>query len=312
MSRLLLLAVAGTSLSLLPGCFTGVESTKRIALNRKEIRHSEPTAEEKFIAEVKSLPLSQWKEGKRFYVSDPKFSLLLIQRSLPADTALHPRRGDVLTFTGTVPEQRPDGSVTTAIGLRGRGVEYLYDTGLTPEIAGMDFNSFDIQTLIDLDALEMTAKKLTGNTYWTRTDLWYDDADNVLRGNKYVAVKVDSVSPGSMIFPVRINFTDHRGVHAHYYMSLEGSPGASSRRFHQLFALDDVKKRYPKIEADVWELIQQGKVRVGMTKEECRLSFGPPKDSDSGRSYSSTLDVWIYDGGRYLKFEDGLLVNFRQ
>lgn len=296
---------------LLTGCFTGVESTQRIKLDKKSLRETRESEEEKYFSEVKGIKLADWKEGKRFYVTDPKLSLMLIHRSVPTDSMLIPRRGDILSYKGVCEESHPDGSTSTAITLSGHGHEYLYDTGQSPEESLRAFTSFDMQTLVDMDALEKAASMLEGKTFWTRSILWYDDDDNDLLGHKFVAVKIDSVTPGTMVFPLKVYFTDSRGVHAHYYMSAEGSPGASSRRFHHLFALDDVKKQYPKIEAEVWELICEGKVRAGMTKDECRLSLGRPKDSDSGRSYSSTLDVWTYDGGRYLRFVDGLLTDFR-
>ena len=47
----------------------------------------------------------------------------------------------------------------------------------------------------------------------------------------------------------------------------------------------------------VWEMICAGKVREGMTKEECRLSLGNPDDVDSGHDWNSTLDIWRYENG---------------
>ena len=58
--------------------------------------------------------------------------------------------------------------------------------------------------------------------------------------------------------------------------------------------------------------IENGQIRNGMTKEECRLSLGSPKEVNKGHNYSSTLELWQYTDGVYLQFQDGLLVNFRQ
>ena len=50
---------------------------------------------------------------------------------------------------------------------------------------------------------------------------------------------------------------------------------------------------------------------LGMTKEECKLSLGNPTDVNSGHDWNSTIDFWQYPNGSYLRFQDGLLVSFR-
>ncbi|MDE6400707.1 MAG: hypothetical protein K2L68_07600, partial [Muribaculaceae bacterium] len=66
------------------------------------------------------------------------------------------------------------------------------------------------------------------------------------------------------------------------------------------------------IEDDVWQLICSSKVRTGMTKDECRLALGNPKEVDSGHDYTQTLDLWHYSDGAVLWFEDGILTRFRK
>ena len=80
----------------------------------------------------------------------------------------------------------------------------------------------------------------------------------------------------------------------------------------ELFLLADPKGKYPHISNENWALIQQGKVGTGMTKEECKLSIGNPDDLQSGHSRSQTMDIWQYNDGTFLMFEDGLLTRFRQ
>jgi hypothetical protein len=48
-----------------------------------------------------------------------------------------------------------------------------------------------------------------------------------------------------------------------------------------------------------------------MTKEECRLSLGNPAEVDTGHDYSQTLDLWKYNDGTTLWFEDGILTRIR-
>ena len=87
--------------------------------------------------------------------------------------------------------------------------------------------------------------------------------------------------------------------------------GVESRTFPSLVSIYDPKLKYPQITAETWKLIQEGKVALGMTKEECKLSLGNPSEADSGHDWNNTIDVWSYPDGTCLHFQDGLLVNFR-
>jgi hypothetical protein len=60
------------------------------------------------------------------------------------------------------------------------------------------------------------------------------------------------------------------------------------------------------------ELIAQHRVAIGMTKEECLLAWGKPEDgvnttiNSRGRS-----EQWCYGYGRYLYFQNGVLVTIQ-
>ena len=88
------------------------------------------------------------------------------------------------------------------------------------------------------------------------------------------------------------------------------APGANdSSPSPKLYRLSAPTTSYPAISDENWALIQKGKIRLGMTKEECRLSLGNPTSTDSGHDYSSTIDIWKYEDGTFLRFQDGLLID---
>lgn len=294
------------------GCFTGVESTKTISLSRSEMRRTAPTAEDTLMSRVGAVPLSQWKRGRTFFVTDPRLSMMLVQRTVPADSADRPHRGDLLQYDGTSMEHHPDGTKTLSVALSDGDKRYLYDTGLDSLVAQDGFYSSSMEGVVDVECVHALDRLLHDRRLWTRSRLWYDQNGHPDEGRKYVPVTVSAVTPGDMVYPLRIYFTDDSGCTGCYMMSLPGASPGTSRRFQSLFTLTDPRSMHQHIEPEVWALIQAGKVRVGMTKDECRLSWGEPDDSDSGRNYTSTLDVWKYDGGRYLMFENGLLSEFRQ
>lgn len=60
------------------------------------------------------------------------------------------------------------------------------------------------------------------------------------------------------------------------------------------------------------ETYNNGTVTEDMTRDECRLSLGAPDNIDRRAGYSVLREVWSYENGRYLIFEDGLLRSYRQ
>jgi hypothetical protein len=61
----------------------------------------------------------------------------------------------------------------------------------------------------------------------------------------------------------------------------------------------------------VWDNIIHGRVALDMTRSECRLSLGAPKTVDTRPGYSGVRELWVYENGAYLVFEDGLLRDYR-
>lgn len=74
--------------------------------------------------------------------------------------------------------------------------------------------------------------------------------------------------------------------------------------FDDYFILGDYRKKYPKVRR--WEQIRQGKVSVGMTKEECKLSIGRPRDVNTTTLSSGTKEQWVYDY-KYVYFRNGVV-----
>lgn len=76
-----------------------------------------------------------------------------------------------------------------------------------------------------------------------------------------------------------------------------------------------VSYAFPKIDADKykqkfgeenWALILNGKVKVGMTKEMCELSWGKPKDINQTITEGKNSEQWVYSE-HYLYFDNGIL-----
>ena len=63
-------------------------------------------------------------------------------------------------------------------------------------------------------------------------------------------------------------------------------------------------RKYGKYNAD---LILQGRVRIGMSREMCREAWGVPDDINSSSGSWGVHEQWVYGTGSYLYFENGVL-----
>lgn len=292
-------------------CFTGIENTKKINLSREDKKNSIPTPEEKFMTNIIPMPLKNWDIGKTFYVSDNKALLVIIPTEGILPVAPDSVKGKILNFQGVESKINAAGKLTVSLVFSDNIYLYNYDTGKEFTDAMENVKSDQIPMLIDLDMVDQAAHLLKGKEFWTRSPLWYDSNGERIEGRRFTPVTIVDVKPGDMVFPLKLEIKDDHNQVAYMMMNF-GNEDNESRTFSNLFSFSNIRKHYPGIDDDTWRLITQGKVKLGMTKEECRLSLGNPSDLNSGHDYSQTLDIWSYENGRVLWFEDGRLVRIRQ
>lgn len=70
---------------------------------------------------------------------------------------------------------------------------------------------------------------------------------------------------------------------------------------------DEYKNKFG---TEKFNLILQGEVKIGMTKEMCKLSWGEPKDINSTISSGKKSEQWVYDEN-YLYFDNGFLTTIQ-
>lgn len=295
----------------LSSCFTGIESTKKINLSREDKKLAQPSPEERFMQQIASSPLKDWEEGKSFIMADNKALLVIVPQSglvpFPPDSV----KGKNIEFVGVESKINMAGDIIVALIFSDGVYNYEYDTGREFNEAMENLKSDQIPMLIDEDMVVQARKLLLNRKVWTKSPLWYDETGQRIEGKRFVEVEIIEVNPGDMVFPLQLKIKTPKDETAFVYMNF-GSEDNESRAFSNIFSFTDVRKHYPNIEPEIWELISSGKVKEGMTKEECKLALGNPSDLSSGHDYSQTLDIWSYDNGKVLWFEDGRLVKIRQ
>lgn len=302
-------------LTVLAACSTGIESTKTIKMTKDDRRMSEDSPEEVLAGMISSQSIADWKPGKRFLVVDNKASLIYEgfsnRGAQPMQDSI---AGMILRFEGVNHRATPGGTAVTVVRLLNGEHEVSYNTGRSMASSDSLFSGLDMPFMIDLDMVQLADSLLAGLDVWTNTRLCYDNDDNMLEGEKFRAVKIVKVVPGNALFPLRVFFTASDGKPVSVFMNVASkrSSGNESRTFASLFLLEAPKLKYPSISPEFWDRICRGDVAIGMNKTECRLALGSPSDVISGHDWDSLLDVWSYSDGSYLKFQDGLLVNFRK
>ena len=300
------LVVVALSALVLTGCFTGVESTPKITADDVKREQIIVTAEQLYMDSVKPERFAAWRPGKQFYVTDNKISLIF-GATAKSDRVL---MGETIEYRDCRATNSVTGEeVVDLVFVDNQGNEYMYRVGMSVKEM-LERENVEVPFTIELSLISDAEKKLQGNTYYVLTPMWYDFNDEISHGRKFVPIIINDVQPGNHIYPLRLVCEDDRGVEFQLFMSA-GNSKKSPRRFSALFSFTDPHLKYPLITDEVWQNIIKGKVAPDMTRDECRLSLGTPKEIDRRPGYSGVREMWIYENGVYLIFEDGLLREFR-
>lgn len=297
----LLVVVVGLS-----SCFTGVESTPKITLDDVKREKVENTPEQLLLSDVSGEPFKAWTEGKEFYVTDNKINLIFGATAMATDSLAgkiikYNRSNVVVSLTGD--------SIVEMVFTGNDNREYVYRTGLTVSDL-MSRGSIEVPFAIEMSMIDVVRERVKGRSCYVLTSVWYDENDAVSYQCKYVPITITDAMPGNHIYPIKLSFDYTDGHNYRMFVNISDNLKAP-RSFATLFSFKDPHLRYPDIEDDVWDKIINGKVAVGMTHDECRLSLGAPSSIDRRPNYNGVSELWLYDNGSYLSFHDGLLQEFR-
>lgn len=304
------MAAAGLLLGL-NGCFTGVESTPKITASDVKKEHITTTAEQKFLADVSQQAPVDWQSGKKFYVADPKISIIFTSQSSDDKDNLY---GKDIIFRSMYPVTSVTGEQVTEIEFESpRGGKLFYRVN-TPYSEIAQRAQLEVPFTIEHDIIDSVASRLVGNTYYAITPLWYSaDGDHSVNGLRHVPIHVHEVLPGNAVYPLRIVFSpDGSNEQYSMYMTV-GAQRNSTRNFDSLFAFDNPRTKYPQISNENWELIKHSRVAKGMSRDECRLALGAPQTIGQRPTRAGMAEYWSYPDGILLIFDiDGYLADFRR
>lgn len=253
-----------------------------------------------------------WKPGDKFLHLSDELSVVLHPEMTPENPNLS-FKGKLFTFQGLSEETVLGVASSVSFLFECDGIRYRYETKKSrEEIAKSTYRPL-LPDLIPLSMMEKAKELLRGKKLYVRTAVWYDENGYEISGRKYVPVTITDILPGNNILPIHFRFVDDTGTAGGVLGTL--SPEANAGQFisfDRLFSFDNPREQYKSINDENWKLITSGQIRKGMTKEECRLSWGRPNEVKRIPTYSGLKEQWFYNTGAYLFFEDGLLTEFRQ
>lgn len=288
-------------------CFTGIESTPKITASDVKREKVTVSAEDEFLTDIAKEPLESWSPGKQFFVTDSKINLIFG----PSADNTAGLAGRYITFEGVR-------DVTSVTGEPVAEFTFRFPNGETAAYRSSKSieewkkqGSVDIPFTIEEKLIHDVAARIQGHDYYILTPQWYDTDDKARKGRKFVKVRVNKVLPGTTEYPVRLAMTDEKGEPFRLFMSV-GRGLKAPRNFSSLMAFKDPRLKYPLITDAVWSKIINGEVAQDMTQDECRLSLGSPAEIDRRPGYGYLYEIWSYENGVYLIFEDGLLRSFRR
>ena len=295
---------------LLTSCFTGVESTQKITVpegSASTVQSAEDAFIESYFVQQ---GCDTWRMDKPFYYTDEKLSFVFRPEkpTFPDSISL---KGKIFTYKGSIEESPFGGANEVVLIFDCEGYKFRYETGKTRDEIRQMTDTPLIPPFIDMDDVNVARSLLKDRTLYIKTSVWYDGNDEVTEGRKLIPVKILDILPGNNLLPVKVWFEDDKGNRAGVFMSLLSSSRSQYITFDRLFSFDNPRLQYKEIQDEAWEQITLGRVKAGMTKNECKLSLGNPNEVKKIPTYSGLKEQWIYNSGAYLFFVDGLLTEYR-
>lgn len=294
----------------LSSCFTGVESTPKITYSDVKKEKIPVSKEQSFLSEAVPAPPAQWQPGKKFYVADPKISIVFTTASSADINDLY---GRDISFHSMYPVTSVTGEEITEIAFVTPDGGSLFYRDNMPYAELEKRSQLEIPFTIEESVISAVADKIKGQKYYVVTSLWYTpDGSKAVNGLRHVPVMIEDVLPGNAVYPVRVmfrNLIDERQFSM--YMTV-GNQRSATRNFHTLFAFDNPRSKYPQISDETWDMIIHSQIKTGMTRDECRLALGAPQTIGQRPAAAGMVEYWSYSDGVYLLFEDGYLSYYRR
>lgn len=291
---------------LFTGCFTGIESTPKITEKDVQRQNIAVRKESGLLDNINIQRPIEWSSGKQFYVNDERINRVLKSPLKNEDSMV----GQILVLDRIDTVSSLTGETVVDLKFKdSSGTIYTYPTGLAFQ-KWKTLDQYRIPFMTELDLVSTIKDAFINRQFYYLTSRRLDENGNDTEGLRYEPVTIIDVVPGDSFYPARVCFDDNEGNHYSAYITL-GNETNSIRNFETLFSTSDPRKNYPRISDEVWNKIRHSQVQLGMTSEECKLALGSPDTYTRIPSTAGMIEYWSFGNGRYLTFEEGVLVKYR-
>jgi hypothetical protein len=194
----------------------------------------------------------------------------------------------------------------------------FYSTNSVP-LPGESRDDAVVDCFALLQDLQAARSMYLGKKYWpllTRLPMLDENGEIAPPGfivlNKFEPITiVDVLASPIAATPIRIVVNNEIGQEGYFDIAMSETNRSSTLGngiggFSRVLSDKDPKLEHHWSD-DVWTAIESGKVFPGMTMEQARLSLGEPLDVSRTAVGGRTHEQWVYSGGNYLYFDDGLL-----
>lgn len=177
-----------------------------------------------------------------------------------------------------------------------------------------------VDGIVPIADIDYARNKWLGKTLWYAGEkiATYNETTEKfgsIKLKKFSPVKVRDVVAGWYEHePVRFILQTPSGEEGFVDINLSGTNVSyilrDYSRFEENFFTEDPKKIY-KWSSKVWSAIEEGKVFVGMTAKQARMSWGKPEEINKTITGNIKHEQWVYGSRSYLYFDNGVLTGIQ-
>ncbi len=286
------------------------------AVSKQETAQETLSKEKKFVLDnFPFIDMADWQPGMKFIVEpdyldiDNRLDLKPRKNSSYSDQPLQK------DYTWKILEltEIKDASNKSYFTFECEGKKLIHESPLN--LSGLrESSSFShINNLVYLTDIDKAKKLLLGKQLYILTERWLKENDGKGKYDyfkKFIPVTITNIGMGETDGPVKMIFKTADGNENFLNVRFSGINTSSKVfgiDFIDAFSFENPKNLYPEISDEIWSMIQNCKVKVGMTEKEAELAWGKPKKVNVGIYGSSSQNQWVYGSKSYLYFENGKL-----
>lgn len=196
------------------------------------------------------------------------------------------------------------------------GLEYIYE--FNSKISDFCNKEKDMSDFVFLNDIDKACELLIGKTLYFNYETWFTANNTITLSTKYIPVVINNIGlshDGYCKIAFETSSSDEFYIKVKLSGTNESDYNISLPDFANVFSFKDPKLKYPNITRAKWKLIQNRDIEIGMSKTECRLSYGEPDDINSTLTGYGNREQWVYEnqfGNTYLYFRNGRLISIQR